>query len=172
MKTISRELIRKERVEDQIIRELKISLYVSHPNIIQTYGYFFDTDNLYILQELMTEDELYKIMKRKRVLSEEQAANVVNQVLEALSYLHANHITHRDIKPENILLERGVAKLCDFGWAVHDPSDYRTSYIGTLLYLSPENIKGDGYDRRNDIWAVGVLTYEMLIGNVPFTIWS
>lgn len=58
-----------------------------------------------------------------------------------------------------MLVEKGVVKFCDFGWAVYDPLNFRTSSIGTLLYLSPENVKGDGYDRRNDIWAIGVLTY-------------
>ena len=107
----------------------------------------------------MNEDELYKMMKRRRVLTEDHTADIISQMLQGLDYLHSNQITHRDIKPENILLESGVAKFCDFGWAVYDPNDFRTSYIGTLLYLSPENIKGQGYDRRNDIWGIGVLTY-------------
>ena len=120
----------------------------------------------------MTGDEVYKILKKMRKFDEEQTAYMIAQVLQALDYLHNNFITHRDIKPENILMNHGVAKLCDFGWAVYDPQDHRTSSIGTLLYLSPENVKGDGYDRRNDIWGIGILTYEMLIGNVPFNLWA
>jgi serine/threonine protein kinase len=62
-------------------------------------------------------------------------------------------------------------KICDFGWAVYDPIGMRKSSIGTLLYLSPENILGNGYDFKNDIWAVGILAYELVTGSIPFNIW-
>lgn len=64
-----------------------------------------------------------------------------------------------------------TAKICDFGWAVYDPLGMRKSSIGTLLYLSPENILGNGYDCRNDLWAAGILGYELLTGSIPFNIW-
>ena len=85
----------------------------------------------------MTDEEVFKVLKRVRRFDEKQTGYLIYQMLECLEYLHTNYITHRDIKPENILMERGVAKMCDFGWAVYDPKDHRTSSIGTLLYLSP-----------------------------------
>ena len=93
--------------------------------------------------------------------------------------MHQNNVLHRDIKPENIVIIhvlivfiKGCVKLCDFGWAVNKKSkeDLRTTFCGTPLYLSPELLSGAKYDEKVDIWAIGVLTYELLLEDSPFQI--
>jgi aurora kinase len=87
----------------------------------------------------------------------------------ALKYLHKKHIIHRDIKPENILVGiHGEIKISDFGWSVHTPGNRRKTFCGTLDYLPPEMLKGGDYGEKVDLWSLGVLTYEFLVGEAPF----
>lgn len=87
----------------------------------------------------------------------------------ALAYCHGKHIIHRDIKPENLLIgHKGDLKIADFGWSVHAPTSRRTTLCGTLDYLPPEMVEGREHDATADIWSLGVLTYEFLVGNPPF----
>lgn len=88
---------------------------------------------------------------------------------DALIYLHSKHIIHRDIKPENLLLSStGDLKIGDFGWSVHAPSNRRTTLCGTLDYLPPEMVEGREHGAKVDLWALGVLAYEFLVGKPPF----
>jgi aurora kinase len=87
----------------------------------------------------------------------------------ALAYLHRKHVIHRDIKPENILVSvTGEIKISDFGWSVHAPSQRRTTLCGTLDYLPPEMVEGRDHNEKVDLWSLGVLAYEFLVGNPPF----
>jgi serine/threonine protein kinase len=91
----------------------------------------------------------------------------------ALKYLHKKHVIHRDIKPENILVGiHGEIKISDFGWSVHAPNNRRKTLCGTLDYLPPEMIKPGNHDNyytdKVDLWSLGVLTYEFLVGEAPF----
>ena len=91
------------------------------------------------------------------------------QILRGVKYLHSAKIIHRDIKPENLLLDmKGDLKIADFGWSVHAPTSRRATMCGTLDYLAPEMIEGHMHDERVDHWALGVLTYEFLVGKPPF----
>ncbi|EEC00866.1 serine/threonine protein kinase Aurora-2, putative, partial [Ixodes scapularis] len=84
-------------------------------------------------------------------------------------YCHANKVIHRDIKPENLLLGfNGELKMADFGWSVHAPSSRRRTICGTVDYMPPEMIGCCVYDEKVDIWTLGVLTYEFLVGKPPF----
>ena len=91
----------------------------------------------------------------------------VKNVAEGIKYLHSHGIVHRDIKPENIVLSNGVAKLCDFGWAAVC-NERRRTYCGTFDYAAPEILEGSEYDMSVDLWCLGVLVYELLVGKAPF----
>lgn len=88
---------------------------------------------------------------------------------DALIYLHSKHVIHRDIKPENLLIGvNGELKIGDFGWSVHAPGNRRSTLCGTLDYLPPEMIESKEHTDKVDLWALGVLTYEFLVGSPPF----
>jgi serine/threonine protein kinase len=87
----------------------------------------------------------------------------------ALKYLHSKRVIHRDIKPENILIGlKGELKISDFGWSVHAPNARRQTLCGTLDYLPPEMVEGREHDHLVDLWSLGVLLYEFLVGAPPF----
>lgn len=90
-------------------------------------------------------------------------------MIDALECCHSRKVIHRDIKPENILLGyNGELKIADFGWSVHAPSSRRATMCGTLDYLPPEMVLHKSYDQTVDLWCLGVLTYEFLVGRPPF----
>jgi aurora kinase len=87
----------------------------------------------------------------------------------ALQLLHKKHVIHRDIKPENILVGlHGELKIADFGWSVHAPDNRRDTQCGTLDYLPPEIVNRTSYNSKVDLWSLGVLMYEFLVGEAPF----
>lgn len=107
-----------------------------------------------------------------KAIGETEARGYIQQVCQAVGYLHNLNIIHRDIKPENVLIDHsGTAKLCDFGWAVYAPL-LRDTRCGTPLYTPPEMIRSERYDSRVDVWCIGLMTYELLFAAVPFQICS
>ncbi|TKS70650.1 Aurora kinase A-B [Collichthys lucidus] len=93
----------------------------------------------------------------------------IMELADALNYCHSKKVIHRDIKPENLLLgANGELKIADFGWSVHTPSSRRSTLCGTLDYLPPEMIEGKTHDEKVDLWSLGVLCYELLVGKPPF----
>ena len=115
---------------------------------------------------------LFSIMKQKGPFNENDARKYFIQVISAVHFLHRNNVIHRDIKPENILLNNDdEIKLCDFGWANYVESDItRSTFCGTLEYMSPEILGKEEYTKEIDIWALGVLLYELVHGYSPFII--
>jgi serine/threonine protein kinase len=98
------------------------------------------------------------LIKRRRI-SEKRTAYYMKQLVQGLRYIHTMDITHRDIKPENILIESGVIKICDFGWAIHSIDNQHKGKCGTPLYLSPEVVQDNSYCELVDVWGVGLITY-------------
>lgn len=93
----------------------------------------------------------------------------MSQMIDAIDYCHKNNVIHRDIKPENILLGYNYElKISDFGWSVHAPSFRRKTICGTIDYLPPEMLEHREYDYSVDLWCLGVLAYEFLVGKPPF----
>ncbi|KAI1384752.1 kinase-like protein [Hypoxylon trugodes] len=173
LKVLHKNELQQARVEKQVRREIEIQSNLRHPNILKLYGHFHDSRRIFLILEFAGQGELYKHLRKARRFREPRAAKYIAQMAEALRYLHRKHVIHRDIKPENILLGvHGEVKISDFGWSVHAPSNRRKTYCGTLDYLPPEMINpktdDDSYDEKVDLWALGVLTYEFLVGEAPF----
>lgn len=160
-------------VERQVRREIEIQSNLRHPNILQLYGHFHDSKRVFLILEIAGKGELYKHLRKETKFPEWKAAQYIAQMAAALKYMHKKHVMHRDIKPENILMGiHGEIKLSDFGWSVHAPNNRRKTMCGTLDYLPPEMLKPGSndnfYSEKVDLWSLGVLTYEFLVGEAPF----
>lgn len=169
LKVLYKAQLQNSGVEHQLRREIEIQSHLRHPNILRLYGYFYDQKRVYIILEYAPNGELFKILREKERFDEPTAANYLLKLCDAIAYCHSKHVIHRDIKPENILVgANGELKIGDFGWSVHTPTARRTTLCGTLDYLPPEMIEGQEYDEGVDIWSLGVLLYEFLVGSPPF----
>ncbi|KAG6826220.1 Serine/threonine-protein kinase ark1, partial [Tricholoma furcatifolium] len=169
LKTLYKSEIVQNKVEKQIRREIEIQQNLRHPNVLRLYGYFHDSKRIFLMLEFAGKGELYRQLSKHGCFSERRSARYIDQMADALNYLHGKHVIHRDIKPENLLLGiNGELKIADFGWSVHAPGNRRQTLCGTLDYLPPEMVEGREHTKEVDLWALGVLTYEFLIGNPPF----
>lgn len=172
MKVMEKKQIRDEDYVGQIARELSIQFYLSHRNIAPLYGYFSDENNVYLLVEFCTEGQLLQKLRGERRMQEGDVAAIMKQVCEGVDYIHKEQIIHRDIKPENILFNYGVVKISDFGWAVYRGFGMRKTASGSPLYYPPEIVKGEEYDDKIDVWNIGMMTYECILGKIPFRIYT
>ena len=169
LKILYKDELQENKVEKQLRREIEIQSHLRHPNILRLYGYFYDKKRVYLILEYAANGELYKILRKAKRFAEPLAAKYIAQMAEALIYLHKKHVIHRDIKPENLLLGmNGELKIADFGWSVHAPTNRRQTLCGTLDYLPPEMIEGKEHNEKVDLWSLGVLCYEFLVGVPPF----
>jgi aurora kinase len=169
LKVMHKNEIRQGGVEKQVRREIEIQSNLRHPNILQLHGHFHDSKRVFLILEFAAKGELYKHLQRETRFPEWKAAHYIAQMASALKYLHKKHVMHRDIKPENILVGiHGELKISDFGWSVHAPSNRRKTQCGTVDYLPPEIVNRDWYSEKVDLWALGVLMYELLVGQAPF----
>jgi aurora kinase, other len=169
IKAIKKSQLQKAGVEHQLRREIEIQTHLRQRNILRMYGYFFDEKRIYLVLEFAPGGELYKQLTARGHFSEATTARYILDLSRAFSYCHAKHVIHRDIKPENLLIgQRGDIKIADFGWSVHAPTSRRTTLCGTLDYLPPEMVEGREHDATADVWSLGVLMYEFLVGSPPF----
>ncbi|GJD10077.1 Aurora kinase A-A [Galdieria sulphuraria] len=169
LKILFKSQLVKAGVEHQLRREIEIQSHLRHPNILKLYGYFYDKSRVFLILEYAAGGELYKELQKCGKFSESRAATYIASLAHALLYCHQKHVIHRDIKPENLLLGiRGELKIADFGWSVHAPHSRRMTMCGTLDYLPPEMVEGREHDENVDIWSLGVLMYEFLVGSPPF----
>ena len=148
---------------------------LNHPGIVAVYDSGEEGLNSYIVMELVNGHTLREELANPATLTVDRSLEIIEGVLDALSYSHQNGIIHRDIKPGNIMLtEFGVVKVMDFGIAraMDDIGATMTStwnVVGTAQYLSPEQATGETSDLRSDIYSVGCLLYELVTGQPPFT---
>jgi serine/threonine protein kinase len=162
--------------QNRFIREAKALGSLSHPNIVAVYDFGADGGLFFFAMEFVDGTNLRQIL-RDRKLSPQQALKIVPQLCDALEYAHGEGVVHRDIKPENILLDRkGRVKIADFGLAKLVGADVAAAgmltvtnmVMGTPHYMAPEQVENPkSVDHRADIYAIGVVFYEMLTGELP-----
>ena len=173
IKLMSKQKIIQEKICDQINREVEIMYKTNHPHIIKLINHFEDDQNVYLIMELGAKGQLFSLLKKfSHGIDQMRAAQYMREIISAVKYLHSMNppIIHRDIKPENILLDNdGRCKLADFGWSNYFiPSKLRRTFCGTPQYLAPEMVEKKGHGPEVDIWALGVLCFELLTGKLPF----
>ncbi|KRX02399.1 Protein kinase-like domain [Pseudocohnilembus persalinus] len=172
VKMISKQKIQKDEYlmnglfsEIQVMKKLKSEYVVELIEVLET------SNNYYIIQELCDSGDLRHILKKKKNLSEQEALQVLKDLLSGFTELLKNGIIHRDLKPENILCAKGKFKLADFGFARAVENFNRAvleSLVGTPLYMSPQILKHETYGTKSDIWSLALIYYEMLIGSTPW----
>jgi predicted ATPase/predicted Ser/Thr protein kinase len=152
-------------------READILRKLDHPNIVKMIASERDGDQHQIVMEYVGGGSLRQLLKSERRLPVARAIAIVLELTDALSRAHHLGVIHRDIKPENVLLgKNGTPKIGDFGLASMVDHDSSTSnaVLGTMAYLSPEALSGQAADARADLWALGVMLFEMVAGRRPF----
>ena len=173
IKILSKRDIFEQKLINQINKEISIMYNVNHPYSVKLVNHFEDNDKLYLIMELASNGNLYNLIqntKKDKVKNLELIKKLIIQTVEIIKYLHSLNIIYRDIKPENLLLDKDYnIKLCDYGWATYiTPGKYLTVYCGTPEYVSPEMLKKYPYNEKVDIWALGVLIFELVFGYAPF----
>jgi tetratricopeptide (TPR) repeat protein len=156
----------------RFLREAQAAAKLRHPNIVTVHDVVEHDGQLAIVMEYVEGETLRDRLHRQSRLGVEEAARLVARVAAGLDYAHEHGIVHRDIKPANVFLGNdGSVKVGDFGVAlVHDKSKLTdgTAMVGTPAYMSPEQIQGQGVDRRSDVFSLGCMLFEMLAGRPPF----
>jgi serine/threonine protein kinase len=159
---------------DRFRREEEIGKKLNHPGVMKVFA-DGDHSRFYMVMEWVDGRLLRQVMNEQKKFPPERAVKIALQIAAALEYIHNHGVVHRDLKPENIMVDANDhVKLIDFGIAANVGSRRLTfakfsATMGTPDYISPEQVKGKRGDARSDIYALGVMLYEMLTGRVPFT---
>ncbi|MCU5745751.1 Stk1 family PASTA domain-containing Ser/Thr kinase [Staphylococcus sp. SQ8-PEA] len=164
----------KEEILQRFQKEVHNLTQLSHPNIVDVYDIDEgEDDNFYIVMEYLEGPTLNDFIRAHHPLDVPTIINFTHQILEGIEHAHAHQIVHRDIKPHNILITKDKKlKILDFGIAKALSETAKTetnSVLGTVQYLSPEQARGERTDKATDIYSIGIVLYEMLLGKPPFT---
>ena len=157
--------------KERFIQEARSAARLAHPNVVNVFDQGQDSDTAYLVMEYLPGINLRDLLKEHGKLTTEQTLDVMEAVLSGLSAAHKAGIVHRDLKPENVMLaDDGRIKIGDFGLARAVSANTATgaALLGTIAYLSPELVTRGIADARSDIYAVGIMMYEMLAGEQPF----
>jgi serine/threonine protein kinase/tetratricopeptide (TPR) repeat protein len=172
LKLIKPEIAAKRRVIERFQNEIKVARKISHKNICRMYDLHEEGKTSYLTMEYVRGEDLKSLLHRTKILSIATALSIARQVAEGLIEAHQLGIVHRDLKPGNIMIDKdGNAKIMDFGIARVRQEKRVTgegTIIGTPEYMSPEQVEGKEADQRSDIYALGVILFEVVTGQVPF----
>jgi serine/threonine-protein kinase len=161
-----------ESFKQRFIQEARSAARLAHPNVVNVFDQGQDADSAYLVMEYLPGITLRDLLQEYGSLTAEQTLDISDAVLSGLAAAHKAGIVHRDLKPENVLLaDDGRIKIGDFGLARAASANTATgaALLGTVAYLSPELVTRGVADTRSDIYAVGIMMYEMLTGEQPFT---
>jgi beta-lactam-binding protein with PASTA domain/tRNA A-37 threonylcarbamoyl transferase component Bud32 len=157
--------------KERFIQEARSAARLAHPNVVNVFDQGQDNDVAYLVMEYLNGITLRDLLTEHKVLTAEQTLDILEAVLSGLAAAHKSGIVHRDLKPENVMLaDDGRIKIGDFGLARAVSANTATgaALLGTIAYLSPELVTRGIADARSDIYAVGIMMYEMLAGEQPF----
>jgi serine/threonine-protein kinase len=175
LKTIRAENLQGEDAQEQLARfrrEAQAAGRLTHPNIVGIYDFGEDAGTYFIAMEFVKGRELQSYLESSERFAMHDIVRIMGQLLEALDYSHRHGVVHRDIKPSNIIiLADGTAKVADFGIARVESSNLTQAgmVLGTPSYMSPEQFMGQTVDGRSDLFSAGVILYQLLTGEKPFT---
>ena len=173
IKVLHRSLAGDQAFVDRFRREARAAAGLSHPNIVAVFDWGSVDGIYYMVMEYVRGRSVRELLNASGRLAPAQAADIIRQTLAALEHAHAKGIVHRDLKPENILITTdGVVKLTDLGLAraFADAKNTRAGAVtGTVQYLAPEQIRGEPADPRSDLYSLGIVAYELLTGELPYT---
>ena len=172
LKLIRADLAEDSTVVDRFKREIQLSSKVTHRNVLRVYDLGESDGVKFLTMEDVAGDDLATVLRRER-LPLPRVLEIFRQICEGLAAAHAEGILHRDLKPQNVMLDaEGRVHLTDFGLAKSLTAGRFTqtgAVLGTPLYMSPEQVRGESVDVRSDIYALGTMLYEMLTGAAPFS---
>lgn len=172
LKAIRPELSREPQIIERFRAEARTLARVHHPAIANVYSFFYEGEELFLAMELVVGCSLAKVLANDGPIPWERAVALLGSALDGIQVAHDTGIVHRDIKPENLMVTgAGTIKVMDFGIARVMGSGHLTRtglLVGTLRYMSPEQIRGEEVDGRADVYALGAVLYEMLTGRPPF----
>ena len=172
IKVLRPELASQQHVVERFRTEAKTLAKLNHTNIATVFNFIHQDDHYFMVMEFVRGETFDHIIRRTGAMVFEQAVGMFCHALDGLEHAHSLGIIHRDIKPANIMLsDTGIVKVMDFGIARVLGTSRMTkqgNIIGTIEYMSPEQVRGEETDARSDIYAAGILLYEMLTGRVPF----
>jgi serine/threonine protein kinase/tetratricopeptide (TPR) repeat protein len=153
------------------LQEARRAARLQHSGVVRVYDYGVDADRPYIVMEYVAGTSLQRVLAQKRILAADEAAELILKICTALDAAHQMGMVHSDMKPANILMDSlGQPHIADFGLAISNEQPVEKAVCGTPRYMAPEQVRGerDRLNSQTDIWSLGVIFYEMLVGNCPF----